>query len=133
MRRLFIDTGPLLALALAGDDRHADAVLFTQQHPSVSFVLTSLVLAELATRVRARASAERAAEAGRRLLDSRRHEILFVDERLVRAGLTRLERYGDKRLSLTDAVSFEIMDRFGIPAAFTFDHDFRDCGYRMLP
>lgn len=133
MRRLFIDTGPLLALALAGDNRHEEAVRFTQRHPNVSFVLTSLVLAELATRVRARASAERAAEAGRRLLDSRRHEILFVDEPLVRAGLIRLEQYADKRLSLTDAVSFEIMERFGLPAAFTFDSDFRECGYRMVP
>ena len=49
------------------------------------------------------------------------------------AALTRMEQFHDKRLSLTDCVSFELMDRFRLPAAFTFDRDFRDCGYRMLP
>lgn len=51
----------------------------------------------------------------------------------MRAALDRLERFHDKRLSLTDCVSFELMDRFGLEAAFTFDRDFRDCGYRMVP
>ena len=31
------------------------------------------------------------------------------------------------------SVSFEVMDRLALPAAFTFDRNFRDCGYRMVP
>ena len=43
------------------------------------------------------------------------------------------EQYGDKPLSLPDCVSFEVIDRFALDGAFTFDRDFRDCGYRTWP
>ena len=44
-----------------------------------------------------------------------------------------MKRFADKRLSLADCASFEVLDRFALDGAFTFDRDFRDCGYRMLP
>ena len=43
-----------------------------------------------------------------------------------------LERYGDQRFSLTDAVSFEIMKRERLTVAFAFDHHFRIAGYDLL-
>jgi predicted nucleic acid-binding protein len=49
------------------------------------------------------------------------------------AAFVRMGCFGDKRLSLIDCASFEIMDRLGLAAAFSFDRDFRDCGYRMVP
>jgi len=131
--RLLADTGALLALLIENDRHHAAATRFFRSRPWPGFLLSSLVLAEYATRVRAAAGAKRAADATRALMTSRRYEVIFVDEPLVRAGLARLEQFADKRLSLTDAVSFELMDRFGLPAAFTFDRDFRDCGYGMVP
>jgi predicted nucleic acid-binding protein len=44
-----------------------------------------------------------------------------------------MAQFSDKRLSLTDCASFELMHRLGIDTAFTFDRDFRDCGFRMVP
>jgi hypothetical protein len=90
-------------------------------------------LAETVTRLRARADARLAATAGRSLLGSRRYEVVFVDAPLVTSALARLEQFGDKPLSLTDCVSFEVMDRLGLTTAFAFDRDFRDCGYDMVP
>jgi predicted nucleic acid-binding protein len=52
---------------------------------------------------------------------------------LMQGGLNRLERFADKRLSLTDSVSFELIDRLGLQGAFAFDRDFRDCGFSMVP
>lgn len=133
MTRLLIDTGALLAMMLTGDRHHPQAARFVRDQPHARFLLTNLVLAEVVTRLRARAGARPAAGAGRKLLESARYEVLFADESLIRGGLARLEQFQDKRLSLTDCVSFEVMDRFRLPAAFAFDRDFRDCGYRMVP
>jgi uncharacterized protein len=131
--KLLADTGALLALLLEDDRHHVVARRFIRSRPWPGFLLSNLVLAEYATRLRAEAGAGKAAEASRALLASRRYEVLFVDEPLMNAALARLEQFHDKRLSLTDCVSFELMDRFRLPAAFTFDRDFRDCGYRMVP
>ena len=131
--KLLADTGALLAFLLKNDQHHADAVRFVRTHPNARFVLSSLILSEVVTRIRARAGAARAAETGRKLLDSRRYSVIFVDAPLVQRGLDRMEQFADKRLSLTDCVSFEVIDRLGLQGAFAFDNDFRDCGYRMVP
>ena len=43
-----------------------------------------------------------------------------------------IARYDDKDFSLTDALSFAVMERAGIPAAFTFDSDFAQYGLDVL-
>jgi predicted nucleic acid-binding protein len=48
-----------------------------------------------------------------------------ADERRAREIL---ERFDDKEFSYVDATSFAVMERSGIPAAFTFDDDFRQFG-----
>ena len=131
--KVLVDTSALLALAFPDDRHHAAAVAFVRAHPQARLVLTELILAEVATRIRARAGAPRAVAVARSLFDSRRYELLFVDSDLMRAGLDLMARFGDKRLSLTDCTSFELMDRLGLDSAFAFDTDFRDCGYRMVP
>ncbi|MBI1736812.1 MAG: PIN domain-containing protein [Candidatus Rokubacteria bacterium] len=131
--KLLIDTSALLALAFRDDRNHEPAAAFVRAHPQARLVLTELILSEVATRVRARAGAERAVAIARSLLDSRRYELLFVDPDVVRGALDRMARFRDKRLSLVDCASFELMERLGLDSAFSFDADFRDCGYRMVP
>lgn len=131
--KLLADTSALVALAMRDDKNHRAAVEFLRQHHRDRFVVTELIVSEVATRVRARTDAARAAGLARSLLDSKRYEVFFVDVDLVRAGINRIERFADKRLSLTDCVSFELMDRLRVPSAFTFDRDFRNCGFEMLP
>jgi predicted nucleic acid-binding protein len=131
--KLLADTSALLALALRNDAYHPAAAGFLRRSPEARFVLTELILAEVATRVRARAGADQAVAIGRSLLESRRYEVVFVGADVVQGALGWMARFQDKRLSLTDCASFELMERLGIAAAFTFDRDFRDCGFRTLP
>ena len=131
--KLLVDTSALLALILRDDQNHAVAATFLRQNPGARFVLTELILGEVATRLRARAGAARAVAVVRDLLRSRRYEVLFVDTELAEKALGSMERFADKRLSFTDCASFEIMRHLGIARAFTFDPDFRDCGLEMVP
>ena len=127
--KLLIDTSAILALVLRDDRHHARAISFERASPTARFVLTDLIIAEVATRLRARAGAARAVAVARDLLRSRRYEVLFVDPEILAGALGWMERCGDKRLSLTDCASFEVMRRLGLTTAFTFDSDFRDCGF----
>ncbi len=131
--RLLVDTGALIALFNPRDHLHPRARRFAKQAAGARFVLTELILSETVTRLRARTAAARAADAGKALLDSRRYEVLFVDARLFDAGLEELRRFGDKRLSLTDAVSFAVIRALALDGAFTFDRDFSDCGFAAYP
>jgi len=131
--KVLIDTGALLALFLKNDRHHQRAAAFARARPDLRYVLTNLILAETVTRLRARAGAAQAVAVGRSLLEAQRYEVLFADAPLVASALARMEQFSDKRLSLTDCVSFEFMDRLQITRAFAFDDDFRLCGYLALP
>jgi predicted nucleic acid-binding protein len=131
--KLLVDTSALLALVLRDDRNHKVAVAFVQTHPHARFVLSELILAEVATRIRARAGAAKAVAVARGLLDSHRYELLFADSELLDEALARMDRFADKRLSLADCSSFALMDQLALESAFTFDVDFRNCGYQMVP
>jgi predicted nucleic acid-binding protein len=131
--KLLADTSALLALVLADDNHHAAAEQFARNNLRARFVLTELILGEVVTRLRARAGAARAVAFAEDVLMSRRYDLVFADTELLRGALTQMNRFADKRLSLTDCASFQIIDRLGLDGAFTFDRDFRDCGYAVRP
>lgn len=131
--KLLADTSALLALVLKDDEHHAAAAGFLRRAGRVRFVVTELILAEFATRLRAGGDAAVAVRFARDLLRSERYQLIFADDELVAAGLDRMEQFSDKELSLADCVSFELIDRLRLDGAFTFDRDFRDCGFRMVP
>ena len=131
--KLLADTGALLALLNPRDEYHEAASGFVRTAARTRFVLTELILGETVTRLRARSDAARAADVGTALLSSRRYEVLFIDAPLVEAGLANLRAYADKRLSLADAVSFAVIQSLALDGAFTFDRDFRDCGFAAFP
>ena len=133
--KLLADTSALLALVLADDAHHPEASKFLRQNrsPNIRFVMTDLILVETVTRLRARTDAARAAAFAADALESRRYDLIFVDAGLLRGALDQMRRFADKRLSLTDCVSFETLERLELGGAFTFDRDFRDCGFRMFP
>ena len=96
-------------------------------------MLTDWILAETVTRLRARTDAARAVAFAADGLRRGRYDLVFVDAGLLEGALAQMNRFGDKWRSLTDSASFEALDRLGLDESFTFDRDFRDCGYRAVP
>ena len=131
--KLLADTGALLALFNPRDQLHRRAKQFAARERATRFVLTDLIVSETVTRLRSRLDAAHAADVGAALLHSRRYEVIFVDTRLLEAGLAEMRRFADKRLSLADAVSFSVIRDLALDGAFAFDRDFRDCGFAMHP
>jgi predicted nucleic acid-binding protein len=52
---------------------------------------------------------------------------------LFEAGWTRFQERQDKRYSLTNCISFVVMERRAIGEALAFDQHFEQEGYRALP
>ncbi|MFM8810148.1 MAG: type II toxin-antitoxin system VapC family toxin [Chthoniobacterales bacterium] len=58
-------------------------------------------------------------------------EIVWVDETLHRLGMARARQARERRLSLTDCVSFEVMTSRNCSEAVADDEHFRKLGYRL--
>lgn len=91
------------------------------------------MLAEVLAFFNKRGLHAKAVEIGRRLLRSDFVRLVYVDEGLYRAAFEYLESRPDKRYSLTDCLSFVLMDRLGIHQALAFDAHFEQAGFVRLP
>jgi len=131
--RLLLDTSALLATTRRADRNHAAATRFARQSPGAQYVVSDLIVSEVATRLRANEGAARAVATARDLLAGRAAEVVFVDREILSSALSEMERFADKRLSLTDCVSFVLMGALRLDGAFTFDDDFRRCGFAAFP
>ncbi len=60
-------------------------------------------------------------------------EVLHVDEDRFRAGWEYLVKHADKQYSLTDTISFVVMQNRGLTEALTFDVHFQQAGFRRVP
>ena len=58
-------------------------------------------------------------------------EVVWVDEALHRLGAARARQVKERRLSLTDCVSFELMSSRGCKQAIADDEHFKKMGYDL--
>jgi predicted nucleic acid-binding protein len=124
MTSAFVDTSYLLALELANDQNHAAAMRHWQRVGTAlpRLVTTSYVFDEVVTFFNCRGHHAKAAEVGNTLLASASVQMVYVDESLFRDGWNYLLKHHDKDYSLTDCISFLVMQRVGASTAYTFDH-----------
>ena len=66
------------------------------------------------------------------LLNNPKIEVVWVDETLHQAAVALLQSRPDKTYSLYDAVSFLLMQQYGITDALTTDHHFEQEGFARL-
>jgi hypothetical protein len=132
--RILVDTSALLALSRRQDQYHELAVKFAEQHLNAGgrFLSTSLVLSEFHSHLLYLRGPTAASESLSMLLSDPLHEWADVSAPLIREARERwLVSFADQKLSLVDAVSFEIMRREKLTQAFAFDRHFRIAGFTL--
>lgn len=128
---VFVDTSAFFALLDASDERHEATKHAFGRLQRERLLTHSYVVVESEALVRRRFGAG----AARDLLEKTLPvvAIVWVDADLHRAGVTAILSAGSRRVSLVDCVSFELMRRERIDAAFAFDRHFAEQGFTTIP
>jgi predicted nucleic acid-binding protein len=131
----FIDTSYILALSLANDQNHQLALNHWEQVVTSlpTLVTTSYVFDEVVTYFNSRGYHPKAVQVGNSLLFSPSVKLITVDEALFYTGWNYFQQYQDKQYSLTDCISFIVMQQRDIQVAFTFDKHFTQAGFQKEP
>lgn len=131
MRRVFVDTNYYLALLSKRDNLHK-AALAGGGDPSIEFVTTEWVLTELMDALSEGAARRTAVEFIQELRESGNLRIEFASHDLFQAGLDLYISRPDKEWSLTDCISFVVMERENLTDALTGDRHFVQAGFNAL-
>lgn len=128
---IFADTFYYIAFLSPSDEAHEQAKEFTQGYRG-QLVTTEWVLTELADGFAAPATRKRCAV----FIDWLRSEpeviIVPATSDLFDAGFSLYRARDDKKWSLTDCISFVVMQREGIREALTGNHNFEQAGFKAL-
>ena len=131
MKTLFADTSYYLAVLNENDEFHERAIELTAA-ASARLITTTWVLTEVADAL-SRPPARRLVKpfVGDLRAD-RTVTIVPADDALFEAGLELFARRLDKAWSLTDCISFVVMNRRRLGEALSSDHHFEQAGFRTL-
>jgi len=131
MKTVFADTSYYLALLHTDDARHMEAIGFSRE-ASLRTVTTAWVLTEVANAL-SRASYRNAFVT---MFQSLRFNpfvsIIPPSQEVFDLGLDLYAQRPDKDWSLTDCISFIVMQRHGLTDALTGDRHFQQAGFKAL-
>ncbi len=138
MKVVFIDSGYFIALASERDMHHEkalktlDEMNVARNRREISFVTTRPVLIEVARHF----SKPTLKQKGIQLLNGVERdkfvEVVPLSESLYKKGYRLFCERLDKKWSLCDCISFEVMKERGIQEALAVDSDFEQAGFAIL-
>ena len=129
---MFVDTSAWFHLADPKASSHAlarELLLHSRQR----LVTSNFIFDEAVTLIRARVGHRLAVEFGEVLRASAITTVVSVTASDEAAAWDHFRRHDDKEWSFTDCTSFVVMRRLGIRCAFSFDDDFRQAGFDVVP
>jgi len=127
----FADTFYFLALLNTDDPAHVRASEFADAYRG-AIITTAWVLLEVADAMSHPLNRRLVVDFLGELRVAPRTTILSFSDELAAEGLRLFADRPDKYWSLTDCVSFVVMQREGITDALTGDHHFEQAGFRAL-
>jgi len=131
MRQAFLDTSYVLALVLRDDEHHETAIQFQQQYRG-ELVTTDYVLLEVHDSLCQESLRPLALSVTDRLLGDASVTIIRGSDSLFDRGRNLFRSRPDKDWSLTDCISFVIMQDHELREALAFDDHFRQAGFNTL-
>lgn len=128
---IFLDTGYLLALVRPRDSLFGRAQAWAQAIAE-PLLVSEHVLWEPVNGLSAPLDRPKAHAIIARIRSSRDCEVVFASEALFNEGLALQAQRPDKEWSVTDCISFIVMQRRSVSRALTPDHHFEQAGLEAL-
>ena len=125
---ILVDTGYLVAIAQPADALHLRAVSWAKMVSEPTLV-TEHVLWETVNFLSTPGDRPKVRCLIDHIQSATAFEIAFATCEMFEAGLGLHSQRSDKEWSLTDCISFLIMQRRGIERALTYDHHFEQAGF----
>jgi predicted nucleic acid-binding protein len=127
----FADTFYWLALLNADDEKH-DVAVALQSQLKGKFFTTQWVFMEFLNTWNAPSHRCKAAAFVRALQSQSNMSVIPATEDWFNRGASLFEQRPDKEWSLTDCISFLVMEEYQISEALTGDHHFEQAGFTAL-
>jgi uncharacterized protein len=131
MNAVFADSFYFLARLNPADQWHERSARY-QLAPDFKLVTTIWILVEVADALSGEATRQKAGEFVRALHTAEGLEVISADSDWFARGLNLYLKRPDKQWSLTDCISFVVMQDRGITDALTGDHHFEQAGFKAL-
>jgi uncharacterized protein len=130
----FLDTSYILALEIKNEDNHQQVIQnwSTLLISKPFLVTTTYIFDEVVTFLNSRNLHYKAVELGNQLLKSPDLELIEVDTLFFEQGWQYFQKHHDKSYSLTDCISFIVMQKRDILTALTLDNHFSQAGFQIL-
>ena len=128
---IFVDTSFLLALLNPRDSLHSRAQTWAETITG-SLLITEYVICELVNGLSMPVDRPKVHSAIQEIETASEWEWIPASQSLFKAGLRLHRERGDKEWSLTDCISFLVMQQHHVRRALTYDHHFEQAGYEAL-
>lgn len=131
---IFADTGFFIAQLKPRDELHRrarDWVLWIARNQT-QILTTEFVLIELGDALSAPADRAKYHAALSQLLGTKQIEIVAASPDWFQKGIALHKARPDKEWSLTDCLSFVVMQERGVARALAYDHHFEQAGFEAL-
>ena len=131
----FLDTSYIIALEIKNENIHQKVVQHWSQIASASTMLftTTYIFDEVVTLLNSRNLHNKAIEVGTLLIESPDINLIEIDKFLFAEGWKYFKQHKDKSYSLTDCLSFVVMQQNNITNALTLDRHFKQAGFQTYP
>jgi len=133
LARVYVDTSALYPILVRNDEDHSAAIstLKLLRTEDAELLTSNYVVHETVALLQRRWGIEAVRDLERNLESG--IQIVWIDAEIHAQAMSALLAAATRSISLTDWASLEVIRRERIDRAFTFDRDFRNRGFEVIP